>query len=171
MTCIVKSYFFNKMQDDFDAFNPENFEDDSDPISFHIEEIEFELSEPQKLTEWIESTASAEGKSISAVNFIFCSDEYLYKMNMDYLQHDTYTDVITFPYSSPEDSYIEGDIFISVERTAENARKFGVSPEIELHRVMIHGVLHLIGYDDKSPAKKKIMTAKEDEYLAKLLLV
>jgi rRNA maturation RNase YbeY len=157
--------------DNFEDFEADIFEEEADPIAFHSEEIDFELSNSEKLAQWIEASASAEGKAVSAVNFIFCSDEYLYQMNMDFLQHDTYTDVITFPYSSPEDSFIEGDIFISVERTVDNARKFGVSPEIELHRVMIHGVLHLIGYDDKSPAKKKIMTAKENEYLAKLLLV
>jgi len=156
--------------DDFEGFDADIFEEEGDPIVFHSEAIEFELANSEKLAEWIEASASAEGKAVSAVNFIFCSDEYLYQMNMDFLQHDTYTDVITFPYSSPEDSYIEGDIFISVERTADNAKKFGVSPELELHRVMIHGVLHLIGYDDKTASKKKIMTAKEDEYLAKLLL-
>jgi probable rRNA maturation factor len=159
------------MNDNFDNLEQELFEEESDPIVFHSEDINFELAENQKIAEWIESAALSEGKSISSVNFIFCSDEYLYQMNMEYLQHDTYTDVITFPYSSTEDDFIEGDIFISIDRTADNAKKFGVSHEIELHRVMIHGVLHLIGYDDKSPAKKKIMTAKEDEYLAKLLLI
>jgi rRNA maturation RNase YbeY len=163
--------FSGIMQDNFDEFEQDNFEEDGDPIVFHSEEIDFELAEKEKLAEWIESAASAEGKAISAVNFIFCSDEYLYQMNVDFLQHDTYTDVITFPYASAEDEFIEGDIFISVERTRDNAKKFGVSAEHELHRVMIHGVLHLIGYDDKTAAKKKIMTAKEDEYLAKLLLV
>jgi probable rRNA maturation factor len=157
--------------DNFEDFEADIFEEEGDPIAFHSEEIDFELGNSEKLAEWIEASASAEGKAISAVNFIFCSDDYLYQMNMDYLQHDTYTDVITFPYSSQEDNFIEGDIFISVERTAENAKKFGVSAELELHRVMIHGVLHLIGYDDKTSTKKKIMTAKEDEYLAKLLLI
>ena len=156
--------------DNFEGFDADMFEEEGDPIVFHSEEIDFELSNGEKLAEWIESSASAEGKAISAVNIIFCSDEYLYQMNMDYLQHDTYTDVITFPYSSHEDDFIEGDIFISVERTAENAKKFGVSAELELNRVIIHGILHLIGYDDKTADKKKIMTAKEDEYLAKLLL-
>ncbi len=156
--------------DNFEGFDADIFEEEGDPIVFHSEEIDFELDNSEKLAEWIEASASAEGKAVSAINFIFCSDDYLYRMNMDYLQHDTYTDVITFPYSSSEDDFIEGDIFISVERTAENAKQFGVSAELELHRVMIHGVLHLIGYDDKSTAKKKIMTAKEDEYLAKLLL-
>lgn len=156
--------------DNFEGFDADMFEEEGDPIVFHSEEIDFELSNGEKLAEWIESSASAEGKAISAVNIIFCSDEYLYQMNMDYLQHDTYTDVITFPYSSNEDDFIEGDIFISVERTAENAKKFGVSAELELNRVIIHGILHLIGYDDKTAHKKKIMTAKEDEYLAKLLL-
>lgn len=162
--------FLYLIMDDFEDFESDYFEEEGDPISFHCEAIEYELANSEQLAEWIEATASSEGKAVSAVNFIFCSDDYLYQMNMDYLQHDTYTDVITFPYSSPEDSYIEGDIFISVERTAENAKKFGVSPQSELNRVMIHGVLHLIGYDDKTTAKKKIMTAKEDEYLAKLLL-
>jgi len=159
------------MHDNFEDFELDDFEEEGEPIAFHSEATDFELTNGEKLAEWIEAAASTEGKAISVVNFIFCSDDYLYQMNMDFLQHDTYTDVITFPYSSPEDDFIEGDIFISVERTAENAKKFGVSAELELHRVMIHGVLHLIGYDDKTAAKKKIMTAKEDEYLAKLLLV
>jgi probable rRNA maturation factor len=147
------------------------FEEEGDPIVFHSEDIEFELPEEERIAQWIEAVAESEGKAVSVINFIFCSDEYLYQMNMEYLQHDTYTDVITFPYAEAEDDYIEGDIFISVERTADNASKFGVSPLHELHRVIIHGVLHLIGYDDKTAEKKIIMTEKEDEYLTKLLLI
>jgi probable rRNA maturation factor len=145
-------------------------EENEDPIVFHSEEIEFELKNQEQIAAWIKESAEAEGKALSTINFIFCSDEYLLQMNLEYLQHDTYTDVITFPYAEKEDDFIEGDIFISVERTAENAAKFGVTPEQELHRVMIHGVLHLIGYEDKTAAKKKRMTEKEDEYLSKLKL-
>lgn len=134
-------------------------------ISFHSEGVDFVLPNTEAIRQWIEQTAHIEGKFISTLNFIFCSDEYLYQINMEYLKHDTYTDVITFHYAEPDTKYIEGDIFISVERTTENAATFGVSPEKELQRVIIHGVLHLLGYDDKSPEKKAIMTEKEDVYL------
>lgn len=158
------------MEDFFDETEEELTDEEmsDEPLVFHSEDIEFELKNQEQIAAWIEASAAAEGKSLGGVNFIFCSDEYLYQMNMEYLQHDTYTDVITFPYAEPEDDYIQGDIFISVERTSENAASYGVSPEQELQRVMIHGVLHLLGYEDKTAAKKKIMTQKEDEYLAKL---
>lgn len=152
-----------------DSFLEENeeeqFEDDSDFIVFHSEDIDFKINDPESITRWIEKSAEAEGKAIATLNFIFCSDEFLYKMNMEYLHHDTYTDVITFPYSSPDDNYIEGDIFISVDRTRDNAKKYNVTEEKELFRVIIHGVLHLLGFDDKTEEKKKIMTEKEDQYL------
>lgn len=135
-----------------------------DNIEFHSEDIDFQLPNPDIVRMWIHDTIREEGSTLDNLNFIFCSDEYLYQLNVEYLQHDTYTDVITFPYS---DDSVEGDIFISVERTRDNAQDFGVSPMHELHRVIIHGVLHLIGYDDHSDEDEAAMRAKENHYLAK----
>ncbi|SFS96829.1 rRNA maturation RNase YbeY [Sphingobacterium wenxiniae] len=136
-------------------------------ISFFTEEVDYKLKNKQKLREWIAATIKAEGfKRIGELNFILCSDAYLLEINKEYLNHDTYTDIVTFDSSEEEDT-IAGDIFISVERTAENAVKFGESEADELHRVIIHGVLHLCGYLDKKKEAKELMTAKENEYLGK----
>jgi rRNA maturation RNase YbeY len=97
---------------------------------------------------------------------VLCSDEYLYQINLEYLQHDTYTDVITFPYSDTPD-LVEGDIFVSVERVTDNAAQLRVHPTDELHRVMVHGLLHLLGYDDKTPESKIAMTQREDYHLSR----
>lgn len=134
-------------------------------ISFHSEGLDFLLPNPELVESWIIDTASKEDRSVRALNIIFCSDSYLHEMNVEYLQHDTLTDVISFQYHDDSSPYIEGDIFISVERTNENAQKFEVSPEKELLRVIIHGTLHLLGYGDKTPEDKKIMTEKENTYL------
>lgn len=107
--------------------------------------------------------ASAEKKNFGTLNYIFCNDAHLLQINREYLKHDTYTDIITFDYS--EKKIISGDIFISIERVTENAEKFKQPFEIELQRVMVHGILHLIGYNDKSSQEKETMRAKEDFYL------
>ncbi|MEL6926616.1 MAG: rRNA maturation RNase YbeY, partial [Bacteroidota bacterium] len=125
-------------------------------INFHSESVDFQLTNADQLRQWIIATVTAEANQLAVVNFIFCSDQYLHKINLDYLQHDTYTDIITFPYS---DQPVEGDVFISVERVRENAKTYKVSFEQELHRVVIHGVLHLLGYLDKTKAEKEKMTA------------
>ncbi|MBD1434532.1 rRNA maturation RNase YbeY [Sphingobacterium sp. DN00404] len=136
-------------------------------ISFFNEDIDYKIKDKQKIRQWIGATITAEGfERIGELNFILCSDAYLLEINKQYLDHDTYTDIVTFD-SSEEDHVIAGDIFISVERTAENALKFGVSERDELHRVIIHGVLHLCGYLDKKKEAKELMTAKENEYLSK----
>lgn len=136
-------------------------------ISFFNEDIDYKLKDKQKIRQWIGATITAEGfDRIGELNFILCSDAYLLEINKQYLDHDTYTDIVTFD-SSEEDDRIAGDIFISVERTAENALKFDVSQQDELHRVIIHGVLHLCGYLDKKKEDKELMTAKENEYLGK----
>ncbi len=103
-----------------------------------------------------------ESKKLVTLTYIFCSDEYLLQINQQYLQHDYYTDVITFPYSNTE---IEGDIFISIDRIRDNAQSLNIPEKTELHRVMVHGLLHLIGYDDKTPELKKLMQEKENFYL------
>lgn len=140
-------------------------------IAFFNEDLDYTIKHKQKLREWIGSTIKAEGFSrIGELNFIFCSDQYLLRINQQYLQHDTYTDIVTFD-SSEDESVIAGDIFISVDRTRENASKFAVSEEDELHRVIIHGVLHLCGYLDKKKEDKALMTQKENEYLGKRAFV
>lgn len=107
-----------------------------------------------------------EGTSLASLSIIFCSDEQLHQMNVQYLSHDTLTDILTFPLSSPPDLLV-GEIYISVERVRDNAALYKVSFAHELLRVIFHGCLHLCGYDDKTPALKKIMTQKEDFYLAR----
>ena len=136
-------------------------------IQFFSEDIDFTLKEKQKVREWIGATVKAEGfKRVGELSFVLCSDAYLLEINKQYLDHDTFTDIVTFDSSEDED-VIAGDIFISVERTTENAKKFNVSERDELHRVIIHGVLHLCGYYDKKKEDKTLMTQKEDHYLAK----
>ena len=136
---------------------------------FFFENIDFELSESQKITSWIEKIITKEGFVIDTLNYIFCDDKYLHQINLDYLNHDTYTDIITFD-NSEKDKTIESDIFISVERVRENATKFETSFENELARVLIHGVLHLLGYPDKSPKEAKVMRQKEQEALEQLAM-
>ena len=138
---------------------------EKDEISFFFEDIEFDLQNQELLISWIKATIEKEQQQLGQLNFIFCSDNYLYVMNLKFLKHDTLTDIITFPYS---DSLIEGDIFISVDRVRENAITFAHSFEQELNRVMIHGVLHLLGFGDKTEKEKIQMTAKENEYLSLL---
>lgn len=136
-------------------------------IQFFSEDIEFTLKNKQKVREWIGNSIKTEGyKRIGELNFVFCSDAYLLEINKQYLNHDTYTDIVTFDSSESADT-IAGDIFISVDRTRENAAKFGVSETDELHRVIIHGVMHLCGYYDKKKEDKALMTEKENTYLAK----
>lgn len=137
-------------------------------INFFTEDINYTLKNKTIIKKWIESTIIEEGYCLSELNFILCSDEYLLRINQDYLQHDDYTDVITFD-NSEEPKTIVSDIFISLERIKENALNFKSTTVNELCRVMIHGTLHLLGYLDKTKAAKKEMTAKEDFYLQKLV--
>ena len=133
-------------------------------LTFHTEDIDFELENTEKIEQWILQTIEEEGGTLSFINYIFCSDTYLHRINVEYLKHDTYTDIITFPYS---DETIESDIFISINRIRENAKTFNVSFEKELHRVMVHGVLHLLGYADKTEEEQKNMRTREDFWLEK----
>lgn len=136
-------------------------------ISFFSEDTSFVLKRKQKVREWIQETVRAEGfERVGSLNFIFCSDAYLIEINRQYLDHDTYTDIVTFD-SSEKEGTIAGDIFISVDRIQENALKYGVSEWNELSRVIIHGVLHLCGYTDKDKEAKALMTSKEDLYLSR----
>lgn len=134
----------------------------SNNIFFHYT-CPFQLKEEGKLTLWLKQTAQLEKKPVNELHFIFCDDNYLINKNQQYLNHDTYTDIITFDYT--ENEGLCGDIFISVERVKENAITFAVPFDEEIRRVMIHGVLHLIGYNDKSDKEKEMMTKKENQYL------
>ena len=131
-------------------------------IQFYSEDTDFILEEVQRLTAAILEVVKKEALTIEAISYIFCSDSYLLEMNKKHLNHDYYTDVISFPYSTDP---IEGDIFISVDRVRENAKNLSVDFIQELHRVMLHGLLHFIGYGDKTEEDTFIMRAKENEYL------
>lgn len=132
-------------------------------ISFQFEDSNFEFSNPKKVENWIINTIETENCFTGNVTYIFCSDNYLLDVNRKYLNHDYFTDVITFDYV--KNSKISGDIFISIDRITENAKIFNVSRENELLRVMIHGVLHLIGYDDQTDEQEEEIHKKEDFYL------
>lgn len=132
------------------------------PINFFVEDIDFELVEPDLVRQWVEMTADKYGYTIRQLDFIFCSDLYLLKLNKDYLNHDDYTDILTFPYHESNSKEIIGDIYISIERVAENAPNLNQSFVDELHRVMIHGVLHMVGFDDKEMKLKLEMRKAED---------
>lgn len=138
------------------------------PIWFFNEDVQFALKQKRLIRNWIKNTIISEGHQLQELNYIFCSDAFLLSMNMEYLKHDTLTDIITFD-NSESALKISGDIFISIERVRENALKYQVAERDELHRVMIHGALHLLGYQDKRKADKSIMTQKEDFYLQKRL--
>ena len=134
------------------------------PIQFFSEDISYTLKNKAKVRSWLNQAIREEGRRLKELNFIFCNDQYLLEINQNYLKHDTFTDIVTFDNSDSE--RITGDIFISIDRVKENAGKFGVNFVDELHRVMIHGTLHLLGYLDKTKAQKEVMTGKENYYLA-----
>lgn len=130
------------------------------PISFNNQSIPFKLKNKAKLKLWIKSVVELEKHTLGTVNFVFCDDSELLEINLKHLNHNTFTDIITFDYT--EGLKINSDIFISINRVEENAKKFKVSFEEELHRVMIHGVLHLCGYKDKSKSDTELMRKKEN---------
>ncbi len=134
-------------------------------IHFFTEDYDYEASDVSKKTEWIKQIIKNEGYVEGEINYIFCSDKYLHTINVDYLQHDNYTDIITFDQSDDEKT-IEGDIFISVERVSENNETFQTTFEKELLRVMAHGLLHLMGYKDKEEKDITTMRAKEESCLS-----
>ncbi len=134
-------------------------------IYFFNEDCNYILKGKQKIRSWIDETITKEKRKPGNINYIFCSDRYLFKINETYLNHTFYTDIITFDNSGNGEE-ISGDIFISIERVKENAGIFKSKLFLELLRVIIHGILHLLGYNDLSKAEKEIMTAKEDYYLS-----
>jgi probable rRNA maturation factor len=129
-------------------------------ISFNYE-TDFELENEALFESWIIDVVDSEASAVGEINYVFCDDEYLHKMNVEYLNHDTLTDIISFDYTVG--NLIQGDIFISIERVKENASDFDVPFEEELKRVMCHGLLHYCGYKDKSDEDAKLMRLKEEE--------
>jgi len=135
------------------------------PINFFLEDIQYRVRNKILLREWILATITEEGSKLEEINFIFCSDKFLLNLNIEYLNHDTYTDIITFQYNKGTEN-LHSDIFISIDRMRENSKTFKQKQLDEFHRIMIHGVLHLLGYEDKTKVKKEEMTAKENYYLS-----
>ena len=129
-------------------------------ISFNYE-TDFELENEAHYEDWISRIIESEGFDEGEINYIFCDDDYLHKINVEYLDHDTLTDIISFDYT--EGNLLQGDIFVSVERVRENANDFNVAFEDEIKRVLSHGILHYCGYKDKSPEDELLMRSKEDE--------
>jgi len=136
---------------------------------FNEKPVHYRLRHKTKIRQWIQLVAQQEQYQIILLNYIFCTDDYLLKLNQQYLNHHTYTDIITFD-NSEKKQQIESDIFISIERVKENAVVFKVPFTNELYRVMVHGVLHLCGYTDKNEIEKKQMRNKEDVYVNRLLM-
>ena len=133
-------------------------------IFFHSEKIKFSLLRKNKIRNWLLKTIQKEGSDCEKIIFIFCSDTFLLSLNKKYLQHNTFTDILTFDYSEKKKK-INGEIFISIDRVRDNAKRFNVGFSNELHRVMIHGILHLLGYKDKSKIQKSTMRKKENSVL------
>ena len=129
-------------------------------VHFAVENIKFSLKDKMKVKKWVADTIGQYGKKMGDINYLFCDDAHLLKVNQAYLNHDTYTDIITFDYV--EGDVISGDIIISEERVEENAKIFGVSFEQEIHRVIIHGIHHLLGQGDKSDEEAKEMRRREN---------
>lgn len=135
------------------------------PIQFFSEDHPFLPADRPKLRTWMQQCVAQQGRRIAQLNFIFCSDEYLLEVNKNYLQHDYYTDIITFDTAEPGNRAISADIFISIDRVQENAYRLQLPFYQELHRVLIHGVLHLLGHSDKKKEQQALMRAAENEQL------
>ena len=129
----------------------------------YASQTDFQLTHPDAHSAWLKEVALSEGCEIDGLQYVFVSDDELYEMNVKYLNHNTLTDIITFDYS--ENRSLSGDLFISIDRVRENAVAFNASFDLELRRVMVHGLLHLAGYGDKSPEDEQLMRRKEDEKL------
>ncbi len=132
-------------------------------IYYYSEDLPFPKLKRRESTKWIKQVVLLENKLVGDISFVFCSDVYLLDVNRKYLNHDYFTDIITFDYVAG--NVISGDIFISVDRVLENSNQFNSSFDRELKRVMVHGILHLVGYKDKTAEEKMLMTEKEDFYL------
>jgi len=135
-------------------------------IGFNVEEIKYNFKNKLVRKGWLKEVIKEAGKKIGEINYIIVSDEYLLQMNQQYLKHDTYTDIITFDYC--EDNTVSGDMYISIDRVRENAINFNVTEEHELNRVLVHGLLHLLGQKDKTKSDALEMRRKEELWLSKL---
>lgn len=137
-------------------------------IRFFTENISFKLANRQKIKKWLNEIIVAENKKTGEINYIFCSDDYLLNINRKYLNHDYYTDVITFDYYEPDK--LSGDIFISIDCVRANSIEYSQIFEKELYRVMVHGILHLCSYDDSTQSEMAVMRSKENSYLEKITI-
>lgn len=136
-------------------------------VNYFYESVDFRVTNEKHLSSWINKIIQSHEFELQELNYIFCSDDYLLNINKQHLNHDYYTDIITFD-NSEESGMIESDVFISIDRVKENAAEQSVAVETELHRVMIHGVLHLLGFSDKTESDQKVMREKEDACLSLL---
>jgi probable rRNA maturation factor len=134
-------------------------------IHFFNEDITYSVTKPRKTASWIKAVIKKEKATLSEINYVFCSDKYLLTLNQQFLRHNTLTDIITFN-TSDQKGVLSADIYISIDRVKENTEKFNVLFQDEIHRVMIHGVLHLLGFKDKKPAEKALMRKKEEACLS-----
>ncbi|MGM9736913.1 MAG: rRNA maturation RNase YbeY [Candidatus Cryptobacteroides sp.] len=132
-------------------------------ISYYFQDIDFKFNKRRLNNQWLRMVAESEIRRIGDVNIIFCSDNYILDVNLKYLQHDYFTDIITFDYS--EKNILSGDLFISIDSVRENSVLYNSDFDEELHRVIVHGILHLIGYDDHTDEEQKVMRQKENYYL------
>lgn len=132
-------------------------------VRYFDEDLKFDLKGRALNNKWLKMVAESEIKKLGAINIIFCSDNYILDVNMKYLQHDYFTDIITFDYC--ENNVLNGDLFISIDSVRDNAEFYNTDFAEELNRVMVHGILHLIGYDDHTPEDIAVMRSKEDYYL------
>ncbi|GAB5525838.1 MAG: rRNA maturation RNase YbeY [Roseivirga sp.] len=135
-------------------------------IHFFYEDTSFLLEHKSVTHGWVESIITSHEHELAAINFIFCSDDYLLEINRSYLDHDYYTDIITFDNRESESDDLESDIFISIDRIKDNAQSMNISFDRELHRVIIHGILHLLGWNDKTDEQKQTMREKEEACLS-----
>jgi probable rRNA maturation factor len=131
-------------------------------ISFNYE-VDFQLHSEVQVNKWLSEVIKSESFKEGEINYVFCDDEYLLKLNVEFLKHDTFTDILSFDYSLGKE--LHGDIFISIERVKENAEDFNVGFETELKRVMVHGILHYCGYKDTSEEEERVMREKENHYI------
>ncbi len=132
-------------------------------INFHSEDVDFELKKSEPIIAALTKTIENHDREVGNINYIFCSDEYLFDLNKKYLEHNFYTDILSFQM---EENPVSGDIFISIDRVEDNAKSLGEEFDVEIKRVIAHGVLHFLGYKDISNKEKKIMRQKEDEVIA-----
>ena len=136
-------------------------------INYHCQECNYRLKNKRAIREWLREVAQCEGGySVGEINYIFCPSSLHRQMNIEFVGHDYFTDIITFDYSELDEGYISGDIYIDYQTVADNARIYGTTAEQEMRRIVVHGVLHLCGQGDKTPETEAVMHSKEDKYLA-----